>query len=388
MNIKETVAQYHDYLIEMRRWFHQHPETSQEEFETSKKIKEELTKMGVEWRPCGMETGVLATVKGAKPGKTIMLRADIDALPVKENTGLEYASLNEGKSHACGHDCHISTLLTAAKVLNDHKDELCGTVKLAFQPAEEVGLGAKAMIAEGALDGVDGAFGIHVWSDLPAGKISLSAGPRMAAAEEFQVWVHGKQGHGSAPHQCIDAPYITSAMVVGLQEAVSREMNPFDPVVVTVGKIEAGERWNVVGGEAYFEGTIRYYSKEVDEMIDPIIERICKGIGQAYRATVDCKFTKILGPTINDPAMTEICQEAARKACGDDCLVDFGAVTGGEDFSFYADKVPAAFAFVGVGNEACGAVWPQHSDKFRVDEDSIINSVALYVSVAMEHNAQ
>lgn len=388
MNVKETVAKYQDYLIEMRRWFHQHPETSQEEYETSKKIKEELTGMGVEWRPCGMETGVLATIKGAKPGKTVLLRADIDALPVKENTGLEFASLNEGKSHACGHDCHISTLLTAAKVLNDHKDELCGTVKLAFQPAEEVGLGAKAMIAEGALDGVDGAFGIHVWSDLPSGKVSLSAGPRMAAAEEFQVWVHGKQGHGSAPHQCIDAPYITSAMVVALQEAVSREMDPFDPVVVTVGKIDAGERWNVVGGEGYFEGTIRYYSKKVDEIIDPIVERICKGVASAYRATVDCKFNKILGPTINDPAMTEVCQEATRKALGDDALVDFGAVTGGEDFSFYADKVPAAFAFVGVGNEACGAVWPQHSDKFRVDEDAIINSVALYVSVAMEHNAQ
>ena len=165
-------------------------------------------------------------------------------------------------------------------------------------------------------------------------------------------------------------------------------MDPFDPVVVTVGKIEAGERWNVVGGEGYFEGTIRYYSKKVDEIIDPIVERICKGVASAYRATVDCKFNKILGPTINDPAMTEVCQEATRKALGDDALVDFGAVTGGEDFSFYADKVPAAFAFVGVGNEACGAVWPQHSDKFRVDEDAIINSVALYVSVAMEHNAQ
>ncbi len=388
MNVKETVGAYKDYLIEMRRWFHLHPELSGEEFETSKKIREELDKMGIEWRECGMKTGTLATVKGEKPGKTIMLRADMDALPVKENTGLEYASLNEGKSHACGHDCHISTLLTAAKVLNDHKDELCGTVKLAFQPAEEVGYGALAMIEEGVLDGVDSAFGIHVWSDVPAGKISLSPGARMAAAEEFNVWVHGKQCHGSAPHQGVDAPYIASAMVVGLQEVVSREMDPFDPVVVTVGKIEAGERWNVVGGEAYFEGTIRYYSEEVDEKIDPIVERVIKGMAAAYRAEVDVKFRKILGPTVNEPGMTALCQEAAKKACGEDSLMELPPVTGGEDFSFFAKKVPAAFAFVGVGNEACGAVWPQHSDKFRVDEDAIINSVALYVQVALDHNVQ
>ena len=388
MNVKETVKDYKDYLIEMRRWFHQHPEVSMKEYETSKKIKDELDKMGVEWVPCGMETGVLATIKGAKPGKTVLLRADMDALPVKENTGLSFASLNEGVSHACGHDCHISTLLTAAKVLSEHKDELCGTVKFAFQPAEEVGLGAKSMIEAGALEGVDHAFGIHIWSDVPSGMVSLSAGPRMAAAEEFDVWVHGKQGHGSAPHQCIDAPYITSAMVVALQEAVSREMNPFDPVVVTVGKINAGERWNVVGGEGYFEGTVRYYSKEVDKVIDPIIERICRGVADAYRAKVEFKFNKILGPTINEPKTTEVCAEAAKKAIGDDCLFDFPPVTGGEDFSFIADKVPSAFAFVGVRNEACDAVYPHHSDKFKVDEDAIINSVALYVQVAMDLNAE
>ena len=327
MNVKETVKDYKDYLIEMRRWFHQHPEVSMKEYETSKKIKEELDKMGVEWVPCGMETGVLATIKGAKPGKTVLL-------------------------------------------------------------AEEVGLGAKSMIEAGALEGVDHAFGIHIWSDVPSGMVSLSAGPRMAAAEEFDVWVHGKQGHGSAPHQCIDAPYITSAMVVALQEAVSREMNPFDPVVVTVGKINAGERWNVVGGEGYFEGTVRYYSKEVDKVIDPIIERICRGVADAYRAKVEFKFNKILGPTINEPKTTEVCAEAAKKAIGDDCLFDFPPVTGGEDFSFIADKVPSAFAFVGVRNEACDAVYPHHSDKFKVDEDAIINSVALYVQVAMDLNAE
>ena len=177
MNIKEVAAKYADYQIEMRRYFHKHPEVSGKEFETSKAVKAELDKMGIPYRDCGMGTGVLATIEGTKPGKTILLRADMDALTVHETTGAEYASVNEGVMHACGHDCHISMLLTAAHILMDMREDLCGTVRLAFQPAEEIALGAIAMIDEGAMDGVDGCFGIHVWTEVPAGTVSIGAPP-------------------------------------------------------------------------------------------------------------------------------------------------------------------------------------------------------------------
>ena len=182
MNIEEVASKYAGYQVEIRRHFHRHPEVSGKEYETSKMVKAELDKIGVEWVPCGLETGVLATIKGEKPGKTILLRGDMDALTVDEQTGAPYASENPGVMHACGHDCHTSMLLTAAHILNDMKSELCGTVKLAFQPAEEIAEGAKSMIEQGAMDGVDGCFGIHVWADVPSGKVSVEAGPRMGAA--------------------------------------------------------------------------------------------------------------------------------------------------------------------------------------------------------------
>ena len=205
MNIEALARKYNDFLITQRRWFHQHPEVSEKEFETSKHIKEELDKLGVAWRPCGLQTGVLATIKGAHPGKTILLRGDIDALTVQEETGYEFASCNPGVMHACGHDCHISILLTAAAMLNDIKDELHGTVVLAFQPAEEVATGARSMIEQGCLDGVDAAFGMHVWSDFEGGKVAVRTGPAMASGDRFDIEVTGKGGHGAAPHQCVDA---------------------------------------------------------------------------------------------------------------------------------------------------------------------------------------
>ena len=261
MKIQEVASKYEKYQVEMRRYFHQYPEVSGKEYETSKKIKEELDKIGVPWVDCGLETGVLATIKGSKPGKTILLRADIDALSVQETTGAEYASKNEGVMHACGHDCHISMLLTAAHILNDMKDDLCGTVKLAFQPAEEAAIGAKAMIADGALKGVDAAFGIHIWSDVPAGHVSCSEGPRMASADLFKIDIKGKGCHGAAPHQGVDAAVVTASVINNLQAMASRQTAPVDPIVVTVGLVEAGTRWNVVAENAHMEGTTRCFSQ-------------------------------------------------------------------------------------------------------------------------------
>lgn len=387
MNVKEAAAKYGDYLIEMRRYFHAHPEISGKEYETSKRVKSELDKFGIPWRPCGMETGILATIQGAKPGKTILLRGDMDALTVQEESGLPFASENPGVMHACGHDCHISTLLTAARVLNDVKADLCGTVRLAFQPAEETAEGAKSMIENGALDGVDGCFGIHVWSNVSAGKVALAPGPRMAAADQFSIDVKGKGGHGSAPHQCVDAAVVTSAIVTNLQTIVSREIDPGDPAVLTVGRMEAGTRWNVVAEYGRLEGTTRYFTRDLYQRFPEMMERVVTQTAQTFRAEAKLKYDHIVPPTINDDHMTEVAIGAAAKALSPDAVISIDRITGGEDFSFFMEKVPGAIALMGVGNEACGAVWPQHSGKYRVDEDALINSVLLYAQVAVDFNA-
>jgi len=387
LNLKEAAAKYGDYLIEMRRYFHAHPEVSGKEYETSKRIKAELDKFGIAWRPCGLETGILATIQGEKPGKTILLRGDMDALTVQEETGLPYASEASGVMHACGHDCHISTLLTAARVLNDVKADLCGTVRLAFQPAEESAQGAKSMIENGALDGVDGCFGIHVWSNVPAGQVALAPGPRMAAADQFSIDIKGKGGHASAPHQCVDAAVVTSAIVTNLQSIVSREVNPSDPAVLTVGRIEAGTRWNVVAEYGRLEGTTRYFSRDLYQSFPEMMERIVTQTAQTFRAEAKLNYDHIVPPAINDDRMTEVAIAAARKAISADAVISVDPVTGGEDFAYFMEKVPGAIALIGVGNEACGAVWPQHSGKYLVDESALINSVLLYAQVAADFNA-
>lgn len=388
MTIQEVASKYEGYQIEMRRYFHQYPEVSEKEYETSKKIKEELDKMGVSWVPCGLETGVLATIEGAKPGKTILLRADIDALAVEETTGAEYASKNPGVMHACGHDCHISMLLTAAQILKDMKDELCGTVKLIFQPSEESASGAVSCIKDGVLEGVDGAFGIHIWSNVEAGHISCVGGPRMASADMFQIYVKGKGCHGAAPHQGVDAVVVAAAIVQNIQTMVSRNTDPVQSLVATVGKVEAGTRWNVVGENAYLEGTTRCFDQNVWDDIPVHMERIVKNTAAAFGAEAEVKFQRFIPPTVNDEGMAALVREVSKKIIGEDAPVQDPPTTGGEDFAYYAQKVPAAIAMLGGGNEACGAVWPQHSGNFCIDESVLIKGAMMYAQVAMEHNAK
>lgn len=388
MNIHEIAKDYLPYLTQMRRWFHAHPEIAEKEFETSAKIKEELTKYGISWRECGLETGILATIEGRAPGKTILLRGDMDALPVPENTGLPYASENPGFSHACGHDCHTAGLLTTARLLQEHRDAFCGTVKLAFQPAEEVGTGAPAMIREGALEGVDGAFGIHVWSMVPAGKIALRGGPQLAAVDKFTVSIEGKGGHASAPHECIDPVVCLGAMIGNLQIIVSRQCNPFDSAVLTIGKVESGTLWNVIPSSAYLEGTTRFFTRELQKSFPEMMQRIVDMTAATYRCKAEMTYKRMIPPTINDDAFADMAKTAAAKVVEHQNVVDIGPIATGEDFGIFLENVPGAMALVGVGNEACGAVWPQHSDKYRVDEDALLNSVKLYVQVVLEHNGE
>lgn len=388
MDVMAAADKHAGYLLEMRHYFHAHPELSGKEYNTSKKIKEELDKMGVPWKDCGMETGILAEIKGQKPGKIILLRADMDALPVKELTGFSFASENNGIMHACGHDCHISMLLTAARILQDIKEDLPGTVRLAFQPAEETGEGAKAMIACGALEGVDGFFGMHVWSGIPSGKIYADEGPCMASCDQFIIDVHGKGGHGATPQLCVDAVTVTGAIINSLQTIVSREISPVDPAVVTIGTIKAGDRWNVVAEHSTLEGTTRCFSREVRQQLPKAIQRIAEETGKAYRADVKLTYNFIVGPTINDGSMSELVYGAAAKVVSPAPRYNFGLNMVGEDMAYYLDKVPGAIALLGVGNEKCGAVYPHHSGHFCVDESALIKGAMLYVQTAVDFNGK
>lgn len=350
--MKEVAAKYADYQVEMRRWFHHNPELSEKEFETAAKIREELDKMGIPWEHCGLETSTLATIKGAKPGKTVLIRGDIDALSVTEQTGLPFASKNEGVMHACGRDCHISMMLTAAHILNDMKDDLCGTVKLAWQSSEEVATGAKAMIAAGAMDGVDGCFAIHVWGDVPAGKVACDAGPRMSAARKFEIDVKGYSGHGAQPHAAVDAIVAGSAIVNSLQTIVSRRINPAEPAVVTVGTFNAGERWNVISGNARLEGTTRCFSYDVFDKLPEYVEQVAVDTAKAYGCTAEVKDTLLVPPVVNDPGMAALARSVAREVIDDEAPINVPPTTGGEDFAYFMEKAPGCVLLLGVGDEA------------------------------------
>ena len=388
MEIVRLLPQYQDEVLALRRLFHANPELSGMEFETSSRIKAALDQLHIPWRPCGLETGVLAEIQGEKPGKTILLRADMDALQVQEETGLPYASKIPGVMHACGHDCHSAALLTAAHILYDMRRDLCGTVKLAFQPAEETAKGAQAMIEAGALDGVDGCFAIHVWQEVASGKVAVNCGVQMGAADMFVIDIEGKGGHGAAPHQCVDAAVVASAMVNNLQTLVSREFDPAEPAVLTVGKMEVGTRCNVIAERGRLEGTTRYFSKDIGQRFPQAMERVVSHTAQTFRAKAVLDYERIMPPAINNAGMARTVQQAASHMFGKDGVISIRPTSGGEDFAYFMERIPGVIALVGIGNPACGAIWPHHSGKFLVDESALLLCAGLYAQVAVDFNAQ
>lgn len=385
MTVKEIAGKYKDYIIEMRRYFHAHPELSFEEYETTKKIAEELDKMGIPYEiNTKYNTGLVGVIQGAHPGKTVALRADIDALNVTEENDFDFKSTVDGKMHACGHDGHIAMLLGAAKILMDLKDKIHGRIFLVFQPAEEVGKGAKAMIEFGNwYKETDNIFGAHVWSNLETGKVSVEAGERMAAADRFVIKVKGKSGHGSAPHETVDAVVVASAIVMNLQTLVSRTYSPLESVAVTVGSINSGTRFNIIAGDAIMEGTNRYFSKEVADTIEENMRRICENTAKAYGAEAILEYEYILGATTNEEKSSEIAIKSVADVLGEDAVMAMEKVTGGEDFSFYLENCPGCFAFVGVNNPECGAVYPHHNERFNMDDEALAGGAGVYAQYAL-----
>jgi amidohydrolase len=383
MSIKELAKEYKPYAIKMRREFHMHPEPSMKEVRTSDRIIEELESMGI---PCkkAAGTGVIGIIDGKGTGKTIALRGDIDALDLQEMNDVSYKSQNPGFMHGCGHDGHAAGLLTAAKILKKESDKFNGRVKLLFQPGEEVAKGAKKLIEEGALDDVDGIFGIHLWNDCPVGKVSVEAGPRMASAGLFKVHVTGKGGHGSMPHQGIDAVVVGAAIVSNLQSLVSREISPLNPAVLSVGIFNAGSRFNVLAGEAYLEGTTRCFDYDLNDAFEPMMRRVVEKTAESYRAKAVLDYEQLIVPTINTPEMSAIGEQAVDELLGKDGLILYEKTTGGEDFAFYLQKVPGAFAFVGSRNEDKIPLYPHHHPKFDIDEDALEVAAGLYAQYAVD----
>jgi amidohydrolase len=354
------------------------------EFETQKKVMEELDKIGIEnFKAAG--TGVVGIIKGEKEGKIVALRADMDALELQEENDIPYKSKNEGYMHGCGHDGHTAGLLTAGKILNEIKSQIEGTVKLVFQPGEETGEGALALIEEGILDDVDAIFGIHLWNELDSGKVSVEAGPRMASAGIFDINVQGRGGHGSMPNQGVDACLVGAAILMNLQTVVSREISPLDSAVLSIGIFNSGTRFNVIPSKAYLEGTTRCFSMEVNDKFEEQIQRIVENTAKAYRAEAVLNYRQLVLPTINDEKLAEYANKAAKEIVGDEGVVLFEKTTGGEDFSYFSQKAKTEFAFVGTRNDKKVKYYPHHHSNFDIDESALTTAAGLYAGFAVEY---
>jgi amidohydrolase len=356
-------------LIEWRRDFHSHPELAYQEKRTAGIVTQHLQQCGYEVKTGIGGTGVSGLLKGAA-GKTLMLRADMDCLPLQEENKTPYASVYSGRMHACGHDGHTAILMAVAEQLQKRKDRLNGTAKLVFQPAEEGGNGAEKMIQDGVLTNpsVDVAFGLHLWNDKPLGQIALNRTALMAGVHSFDLVIHGRGGHGAAPHQTID-PVVTASQVINnLQTIVSRNVDPLETAVVTVGSIHAGSAFNVIADSAALKGTVRYFNPALGERLPQLFERIVAGTTQSMGASYSLNYEKATPPTINDPVWAEFIREIAAEIVGSENVVMDARTMGGEDMSFFLNEVPGCFFFVGSRNEGKNLIYPHHSPKFDFDE--------------------
>ena len=383
IDFKKLVRGYQDVMIRIRRDLHRIPEPAYTEEKTSAYVAEYLKKEGFQVQTGLAQYGVVALMDTGRPGKTLMIRSDIDALPVQEETGLDFVSTHQGAMHACGHDGHMSMVLTAATALKQIKDELKGNIKFLFQPAEEGPGGAKPMIEQGVMENprVDYAVGCHLWPGIPEGTIGIKAGRLMAAMDRFDLKIIGKGGHGAMPHLCLDALEVGTQVINALQRIVSRQMNPLSPTVVTVGRFQAGSTFNVIPGEAEMCGTTRTFDRQIwlswPERIEKVVRGVCESMGAQY----ELQYTQGYPPLLNDEEMTEWVRKCAVDVVGEDKVVEPEPTMGGEDMAFYLEKSKGCFFFLGVGREGCA---PLHNPKFDFNEDVLPLGVETYCRLACE----
>ena len=380
--IEQPPASITGRVIELRRAIHRHPELGFEEHETAALVERELTSLGIEHRRVA-KTGIVGVVRGALPGRVVALRADMDALPITERTGLEFASEIPGKMHACGHDAHTAMLLGAAHVLQGMRETLHGSVVLLFQPAEEGPGGAEPMIAEGALKNpdVEAVAMLHVDPRIAPGEISITPGPVNASADELYVTVLGKGGHGAYPHTSIDAIPAASAIVLALQNIAARETDPLKSVVVTIGTIAGGYRNNVIADRVEMSGTLRAHDPAIRDGLEARVRRVAENVAAAYGASADVRIVRGYPPVVNDATLAE--NFARYMASETDLRVERLAPTmGGEDFAYFAQAVPGVHARLGIRSESADSVYPGHSAEFRIDEAALPVGVRTLVAFA------
>jgi amidohydrolase len=371
-------------LVATRRDIHRHPELGFEETRTSNLIAERLRKLGLQVTPGIGRTGVVALTNGDGRSRCVLLRADMDALPVEEANAVPYRSQHAGKMHACGHDGHVAIGLEVARRLAAL--ELPGRVKFAFQPAEEASNGAQAMIGDGVLEGptVDAAFGIHLWNDLPVGTIGIMAGPVMASVDQFEIEILGRGGHAAAPHQTIDPVLIAGHVITALQSIVSRRRDPLDEGVVSVTEVHAGRAFNVIPDRAALRGTVRTFGGRFFDDAPRLVEETAQGIAAAFGGQANVHYHRLSGPLVNDERLSALMRDAAADVVGAGNVRQGVRTMGGEDMAYFLEKVPGCFAFVGSAPRS-GRSSPHHSPTFDIDEESLVVGSELLTRTALRY---
>ena len=400
-SIQQDILEIEDKLIEWRRDFHQNPELSNREFKTAEKIAKHLTDIGLQVETNIAKTGVIAILEGDQPGKVIAIRADIDGLPVTERNDLDFKSevkttfLNTetGVMHACGHDTHIAILMATAEVLSKHKDKIKGRIKFIFQPAEEGPPpgeegGAKLMIKEGVLENpkVDAIFGLHINSQTPVGTIKYKTGGIMASVERFVINVRGKQTHGSQPWSGVDPILISAKIIDGLQTIISREADlTNEAAVITVGKITSGTRFNIIPESSEMIGTVRTLDPKMREMIEKRMKDMVEGIAKAYGGEASIIFQNNTSITYNDEELTARILPSLQTVAGEENVIIMKATTGGEDFSFFQEKVPGVYFFLGGMTAGNTESFPHHTPDFMIDESGLLLGVKAFTQISIDY---
>lgn len=368
--IFQVIDDSYQDMVDIRRYLHQYPELSFQEYKTAKYIAEFYEELGIPYKKNVGGNGVVATLKGGKPGKTIALRADFDALPIQDEKDVPYKSKVDGVMHACGHDGHTATLLTLAKVMKNYQESLPGTIVFLHQHAEEYAPGgAKPMIEAGAIDDVDAVFGTHLWATTPLGVLETSTDVFMAGTDRFKLTIQGQGGHGAYPHETKDSIVIGAQIVSQLQQIISRRIDPLKTAVVTVGAFEAGEAFNIIADQAKILGTVRYLEKDVQDTVIKEMERIIEGVCLSANVTYDFDYFKGYPPLINHAEDAELVLEASENIVEIEKRENIIPVMGGEDFAYYTQKKPGAYFFTGAQKE--GNLYPHHHPKFDIDERAL-----------------
>jgi amidohydrolase len=376
-----------EYTQTLRRDFHRHPELGFQEVRTAGIVARELNQLGLEVTTGIAETGVVALIEGSRSGGTALLRFDMDALPIQEQTGAPYASQNPGVMHACGHDGHTAIGLTVARLLHNHRHELAGSIKLVFQPAEEGDGGAERMLAEGILENphADIALALHLWNEKPFGWLGIADGPTMAAAEIFQIEVTGRGGHGGIPHLAIDPILACTQIINALQSIVSRNVPPLETAVVSVTSMHAGEAFNVIPARASLLGTIRTFSPEVRQRVLQRFQQVVEGVGAAMECQVDCQVKSISQAVVNDNGLAEKVRAAAQQVLPESQIEAGYRTMGAEDMAFIMQKLPGCFFFIGSANPDKGLNAPHHHPHFDFDERALVHAAALIAGAAWDY---